>query len=154
LLAIESIRQLKATYCLRLDAHDWIGYRSLFTSDAEISGDVPLKGQTENRTYTPDQFTSAVRLTLGGLRTFHTVHAAIINVTDELAAAGLWAYTQRGFGLTGGYYREQYRRCGDAWKIAAMEFTLVHRPRLDDTYVEREGDLDARLQKLLDGFGA
>ncbi|BBZ71012.1 hypothetical protein MPRS_21050 [Mycobacterium paraseoulense] len=33
LLAIESIKQLKARYCRHLDAKDWAAWRTIFTDD-------------------------------------------------------------------------------------------------------------------------
>lgn len=125
LLAIESIRQLKARYCLTCDSHDWAGYRACFTDDARISGDLPVDGAGESPTFAVDDWPARVALTLL-MKSFHTVHQATIEVTGPTTARGLWAYTQRGFGQTAGYYSEEYRRGEDGWRISAMRITAIH----------------------------
>jgi hypothetical protein len=125
LVAIEAIRHLKARYCLACDGHDWAGYRSLFTDDARIVGDLPVEGAVEAPSYGADEWTSAVARTLL-MKSFHTLHQSMIEISGPTSARGLWAYTQRGFGQTGGYYVEEYRKEADDWKISAMRIVAIH----------------------------
>ena len=125
LLAIEAIRQLKARYCLACDSHDWEGYRAVFSDDARIIGDLPVEGATEAPSYSADEWPSAVARTLV-MKSFHTVHQSIIEITSPSSARGLWAYTQRGFGQTAGYYVEEYTKEDGAWKISSMRITAIH----------------------------
>jgi SnoaL-like domain len=129
LLAIEAIRQLKARYCLTCDSHDWDGYRACFTDDARITGDLPVDGAGESPVFEADEWPGRVAATLL-MKSFHTVHQALIEVTGPTTARALWAYTQRGFGQTAGYYSEEYRREADGWRIAVMRITAIH-PHVD-----------------------
>jgi SnoaL-like domain len=150
LLEIEAIRQLKARYCLVVDAQDWARYRDLFTDDARIGGELPLTGEPSGRAYDPDAFVAAVSQTLRGWLTLHTVHGSLIELTSDTTARGLWAYTQRGFGHTGGYYNEEYAKGEHGWRIAAMQITLVHPYRREDPHTPRDGLDNAHRQALID----
>jgi SnoaL-like domain len=134
---IEAIKQLKAQYCLFLDAQDWTRYRSLFTDDARISGDLPLTTAPSGDSYSSGEFVAAVQATLAGRRTLHTIHQSMIKITDGVAARGLWTYTQRGFGQTGGYYDEEYAKDSRGWRIKKMTIALVHPYRREDPQTSR-----------------
>lgn len=133
LLAIEAIRRLKARYCLTCDAHDWAGYRACFTDDARITGDLPVDGAGERPVFTADEWPARVAATLL-MASHHTVHQSIIDVTGPESARGVWAYTQRGFGWTGGYYLEEYARREGAWLISAMRIVAIHPHRDEDPH--------------------
>jgi SnoaL-like domain len=137
LVEIEAIKQLKARYCLLLDAQNWSGYRDLFTDDARISGDLPLTTPPAGSHYGPNEFVAAVRATLEGRRTLHTIHQSMIELIDVDVARGLWTYTQRGFGHTGGYYDEAYAKDDRGWRINTMTIALVHPYQADDPQASR-----------------
>jgi SnoaL-like domain len=145
LLAIEAIRQLKARYCLTCDSHDWEGYRACFTDDATIVGDLPVDGAGESPTFVADEWPLRVARTLL-MKSLHTVHQAIIEITSPTAARGLWAYTQRGFGQTGGYYSETYRKVDGRWLICSMRITAIH-PHLDDDSHTPPGSFEAAVPR-------
>jgi hypothetical protein len=148
LLETEAIRELKALYCILVDARDWERCRQLFTPDARIGGELPLKGEPPGRTYRADEFVAAAARTLAGWTTLHTVHASLIETTGDATARGLWAYSQRGYGYTGGYYDEQYVKGSEGWKIASMQFTLIHPPAEDQPHATRTSRTDAQWQAL------
>ncbi len=133
LLAIEAIRQLKARYCLTCDSHDWVGYRACFTDDAVITGDLPVDGAGPSPRFGVDEWPERVARTLT-MKSLHTVHQATIEILGPSTARGLWAYTQRGFGLTGGYYVEEYRREERGWLISAMRIIAIHPHDADDSH--------------------
>lgn len=125
LLAIEAIRQLKARYCLACDSHDWDAYRALFADDARIVGDLPVPGAGEEPSFGADEWPAKVAATLFE-KSFHTVHQSIVEITGPASARGLWAYTQRGFGQTAGYYAEKYVKQGGEWRISSLRITAIH----------------------------
>src|ERR1700733_10446802 len=89
LLAIESIKQLKARYCRYLDTKDWAAWRTIFTddfvSDTSASGGQGIVGAAE--------FVAYPRETLGkpSQPTVHQVHAPEIELLSETTARGVWA---------------------------------------------------------------
>ncbi|MBM3678244.1 MAG: nuclear transport factor 2 family protein [Actinobacteria bacterium] len=125
LLAIEAIRRLKTRYCLTCDSHDWAGYRACFTDDAVVTGDLPVDGAGERPRYLADEWPERVARTLT-MKSHHTVHQSLIEITSPTTARGLWAYTQRGFAQTGGFYLEEYRKDGGAWRISALRIVAIH----------------------------
>jgi len=125
LLEIEAIRQLKVRYCLGLDSKDWTLYRSCFADDARLGGGIPGGDAVAPPLVGPDEWATNVAATVGTVKTLHTVHASIIEITGPDRARGLWQYTQRGWGRTGGYYTEEYVKANGAWKIASMQITPI-----------------------------
>jgi len=132
LLEIEAIKQLKARYCLGVDGKDWPLFRSCFAEDARLGGGLPDGGAGEPDLVGPDEWVAAVAATVGTVKTLHTVHASIVEITGPGRARGLWQYTQRGWGRTGGYYTEEYTKPGESWKIASMRITPIFANPGDD----------------------
>ncbi|OBB39906.1 nuclear transport factor 2 family protein [Mycobacterium sp. 852002-51961_SCH5331710] len=126
LVAVESIKQLKARYCRYLDAKDWTAWRTLFAPDlvAEL-GDRVLNGA--------DEFIAYTRSTLGrpSQTTVHHVHAPEITLTSPTTARGVWslndvvrllpAVTLHGYG----HYHETYRKDDDGWRLATWRLTRL-----------------------------
>lgn len=129
LLAIESIKQLKARYCRHLDTKDWATWRTLFADDfvsdtAEAGGKV-IAGA--------DEF---VAFTRNALRrpsqpTAHQVHAPEIELTSPTAARGVWALQDvvrfgPGVTLVGyGHYHETYENVAGQWLIKSSKLTRL-----------------------------
>ncbi len=129
LLAIESIKQLKARYCRYLDTKDWAAWRSLFTDDfvsdtAEAGGKVVAGA---------DDFVAFLRSTLGrpAQRTAHQVHAPEIELTSATTARGVWALQDvvrlaPGVTLVGyGHYHETYENIAGQWFIKTSRLTRL-----------------------------
>lgn len=129
LLAIESIKQLKARYCRHLDAKDWAAWRTVFTDDfvsdtAEAGGKV-IDGA--------DEFVAFTRKALGrpGQATAHQVHAPEIALNSATTAHGVWALqdvVRFGPGLTlvgYGHYHETYQNISGQWFIKSSKLTRL-----------------------------
>ena len=117
LLDLEAIRQLKARYCLLLDAQEWEELRRLFVDDTRAN---VSSGSYE----TADDFVGALRRGLTGDSHVHFAQMPIIEVDGD-AARGLWGFSNRG---ALGHYQEEYRRDDGTWKIAAIEQTWIIPP--------------------------
>jgi len=131
LVEIEAIRQLKLRYCLGVDGKDWELFRACFADDAQLGGGLP--GDPSAPSFVgPDEWVASVAATVGTVKTLHTVSASIIEITGPARARGLWQYTQRGWGRTGGYYTEAYAKAGGAWRIARMRITPIFANQGDD----------------------
>jgi hypothetical protein len=143
LVEIEAIKQLKARYCLGVDGKDWGLFRSCFADDARLGGGLPGAGPGEASLLGPDEWVAAVVATVGTVKTLHTVHASIVEVTGPGAARGLWQYSQRGWGRTGGYYSETYTKPSGSWKIASMQITPIFANPGDDETECRPGSFAA-----------
>ncbi|UXA04810.1 nuclear transport factor 2 family protein [Mycobacterium sp. SMC-2] len=129
LLAIESIKQLKARYCRYLDTKDWDAWRTVFTDDfvsdtAEAGGKV-IEGATE--------FVAFTRKALGrpSQATAHQVHAPEIRLTSATTARGVWALQDvvrfgPGVTLVGyGHYHETYENVSGQWFIKSSKLTRL-----------------------------
>jgi hypothetical protein len=142
LVEIEAIRQLKVRYCLGLDSKDWTLYRSCFAAGARLGGGVPGSDSREPQLVGPDEWVAIVAATIGTVKTLHTVHGSIVEIIGPDHARGLWQYTQRGWGRTGGYYTEQYVKENGAWKIASMLITPIFANAGDDPTECSPGSFD------------
>ncbi len=129
LLAIESIKQLKARYCRYLDAKDWTAWRTIFTDDfvsdtAQAGGKVIVGA---------DDFLGFIRKTLGrpAQVTAHQVHAPEIELTSPTTARGVWALQDvvrlgPGVTLVGyGHYHETYEMVAGQWLIKSSKLTRL-----------------------------
>ena len=129
LLAIESIKQLKARYCRYLDAKDWAAWRSIFTDDfvsdtAEAGGKLIIGA---------DDFVAFTRSNIGrqSQSTAHQVHAPEIELTSATTARGVWALQDvvrfgRGMTLVGyGHYHETYENIAGKWLIKSSKLTRL-----------------------------
>jgi SnoaL-like domain len=129
LLAIESIKQLKARYCRYLDAKDWAAWRSIFTDDfvsdtAEAGGKLIIGA---------DDFVAFTRSNIGrrSQATAHQVHTPEIELTSATTARGVWALqdvVRFGPGLTlvgYGHYHETYENVAGKWLIKSSKLTRL-----------------------------
>lgn len=129
LLAIESIKQLKARYCRYLDAKDWGAWRTIFADDfvsdtAEAGGKVIVGA---------DDFVAFTRKALGRSTqaTAHQVHAPEIELTSATTARGVWALQDvvrfgPGVSLVGyGHYHETYENVAGRWVIKSSKLTRL-----------------------------
>lgn len=129
LVAVESIKQLKARYCRHLDDKDWPAWRSLFTDDF-VSDTSPSGGP---RISGADAFVEFVRGSLGkpAQVTAHQVHAPEIELTSPTTARGVWALEDvvrlaPGVHMRGyGHYHETYRMVDGQWRIASSQLTRL-----------------------------
>lgn len=129
LLAIESIKQLKARYCRYLDTKDWTAWRTIFADDfasdtAEAGGKVIVGA---------DDFVAFTRKALGrpSQATAHQVHAPEIELTSVTTARGVWALQDvvrfgPGVSLVGyGHYHETYEYIAGRWLIKSSKLTRL-----------------------------
>jgi hypothetical protein len=142
LVEIEAIRQLKVRYCLGLDSKDWTLYRSCFADGARLGGGIPGADSGDPPFVGPDEWVASVVATVGTVKTLHTVHGSLVEITGPDTARGLWQYTQRGWGRTGGYYTEEYLKTNGAWKIASMRITPIFANAGDDATECAPGSFD------------
>jgi hypothetical protein len=115
---IEAIKQLKARYCLLLDAQEWEALRGLFTDDATFSvgsGDYPG----------PDAFVDRLRASLTGELHVHVAQMPIIELTGPDSARGLWSFSNRG---ALGHYQDEYARGAGGWRVSGMIMTWIIPP--------------------------
>jgi hypothetical protein len=129
LLAIESIKQLKARYCRYLDTKDWDAWRTIFAddfvSDTSEAGGKVIPGA--------DDFVAFTRKALGRptQATAHQVHAPEIELTSATTARGVWALQDvvrfgPGVSLVGyGHYHETYENIAGQWVIKSSKLTRL-----------------------------
>ena len=129
LLAIESIKQLKARYCRYLDAKDWAAWRSIFTDDfvsdtAEAGGKL-IVGADDFVAFTRNNIERRSQATA------HQVHAPEIELTSATTAHGVWALQDvvrfgPGVTLVGyGHYHETYENIAGKWLIKSSKLTRL-----------------------------
>jgi hypothetical protein len=118
LLDIEAIKQLKARYCLLLDAQEWDQLRTLFTDK--------LRAEVGSGNYdTADAFVDRLRANLTGESHVHYAYMPIIELAGPGEARGLWAFSNRG---ALGHYQEEYTKRDGGWKISAIKMTWIYPP--------------------------
>jgi hypothetical protein len=129
LLAIESIKQLKARYCRYLDTKDWDAWRTIFAddfvSDTSEAGGKVIPGA--------DEFVAFTRKALGRptQATAHQVHAPEIELLSTTTARGVWALQDvvrfgPGVSLVGyGHYHETYENIAGKWVIKSSKLTRL-----------------------------
>ncbi|MCV7413045.1 DUF4440 domain-containing protein [Mycobacterium florentinum] len=129
LLAIESIKQLKARYCRYLDTKDWAAWRAIFAddfvSDTSEAGGKLIVGA--------DDFVAFTRKSIGRRwqATAHQVHAPEIELTSPTTARGIWALQDvvrfgPGLSLVGyGHYHETYNNISGQWLIKSSKLTRL-----------------------------
>jgi hypothetical protein len=129
LLAIESIKQLKARYCRYLDAKDWATWRSIFTDDF-VSDTAEAGGKLITGA---DDFVAFTRNNIGrrSQATAHQVHAPEIELTSATTARGVWALQDvvrfgPGVTLVGyGHYHETYENIAGKGLIKSSKLTRL-----------------------------
>jgi hypothetical protein len=137
--ALEELRHLKARYFRLLDTKQWDAWSELFEPDvvAEFPDDhaeAVYRGR--------DAFVNVVRSSLGPALTLHHGHTPELDVLSPVSAKGIWTmqdwlYWPEGgnqVGLTGvrsvlgwGHYHETYVKKSDAWRIATLKLTRMHK---------------------------
>ena len=129
LMAIESIKQLKARFLRCLDTKDWDGFAATLSDDAVLDmsqqgSDVLEGGGRAIADWTRDSVDRA--------ETVHHAHTPEINVTSPDSATGVWALLDvlrwpEGEAIsemvTYGHYHESYVRVGGEWKISRIFLT-------------------------------
>lgn len=115
---IEAIKQLKARYCLLLDAQEWDDLRELFTDDATFSVG---SGDYDD----PDAFVENLRVNLTGESHVHVASMPIVELTTPDTARGLWSFNNRG---ALGHYQDKYSRQPEGWRISHTTMTWIHAP--------------------------
>jgi SnoaL-like domain len=117
-IAIEQIKQLKARYCLLLDAQEWTSLAALFTPDARFS--------VGSGDYTSTAaFIENLEASLSGESHVHTAHMPIIELVSADSARGLWSFSNRD---ALGHYQDEYVRVDGRWLISAMTMTWIIPP--------------------------
>jgi SnoaL-like protein len=129
LLAIESIKQLKARYCRYLDTKDWAAWRAIFTddflSDTSEAGGQLIAGADDFVAFTRKGIGRAAQVTA------HQVHAPEIELTSATTARGVWALQDvvrfgPGLSLVGyGHYHETYENVAGQWLIKSSKLTRL-----------------------------
>lgn len=129
LVAVESIKQLKARYCRYLDTKDWVAWRALFAddfvSDTSEAGGRLIAGA--------DDFVAFTRKSIGRpwQATAHQVHAPEIELASATTARGVWALNDvvrfgPGLHLVGyGHYDETYEYVAGQWLIKSSKLTRL-----------------------------
>jgi SnoaL-like domain len=140
LKAIEEIKQLKARYFRCMDAKDWDGFTSVFTSDArmDVSGELSSDAADSSGVTTGNrEITAFVRGSIDDVTTVHHGHTPEIHVTSPTGATGTWAMEDHLWWPEGspimtlhgyGHYHETYEKVDGRWLIKS---TTLSRLRTD-----------------------
>ena len=151
LLAIESVKKVKATYWYAIDTKNWELLATVFGKDSivDFRGERDLKpGEAIDKLVLVEQALAAgdpavakgcenivafIREAATPLRTVHHGHAPIIDVRGPDEAKGIWPmfdYVDNGRTAMKGYghYHETYRKEGGRWVIHTL---VLVRLRLD-----------------------
>lgn len=133
---LEAIKQLRARYCLLLDAQEWDGLRALFTDDCRFSVG---SGDYDD----PDAFVGNLRAALAGESHVHVASMPIIELTGPDSARGLWSFSNRG---ALGHYQDEYARQPEGWRISRMTMTWIHAPS-EELLSTRKGQFAANEER-------
>jgi hypothetical protein len=135
LIDIEAIKQLKGRYFYSLDNKDWSGWTSVFTEDLHFEGDgFVYDGR--------DELLGFASTSLEGITTVHHGHSPVIVVSEPNRATGTWAFedvvVRQGAGdFAGfrgyGYYRDEYVRTSEGWRISRFAETRLWKEPLAGT---------------------
>lgn len=138
LIAIESIKTLKARYFRYVDTQDWRAFRQIFSDDAVLefqeSMDKPVRIA---------DFMGAVEQFLSGAVSVHHGYLPEINIESAERATGIWAMDDQIFfpdradtpggmaGLRGfGHYHEVYVCTAGKWLISSLRLTRLRLERM------------------------
>jgi hypothetical protein len=129
LMAIESIKQLKARFLRCMDTKDWDGFAATLSDDAVLDmsqqGSEVLEGGAR-------VIADWTRDAIDAAETVHQAHCPEIEVTSADSATGVWALMDvlrwpEGGAIsemvTYGHYHESYVRVAGAWKISRIYLT-------------------------------
>jgi SnoaL-like domain len=137
LLAIEQIKQLKASYFRCMDTKDWDGFAQVFAPDAVMDMSSELRdGTTEGSgiTHGNREIAAFVRSAVDAVVTVHHGHMPEIELTSPTTAKGIWAMedklrwpdgapirTMHGYG----HYHETYEKVDGEWRIKTIRLTRL-----------------------------
>ena len=125
---IEQIKQLKARYCLLLDAQEWAQLERLFVPDARF--------EVASGTYSSaGAFVENLRASLAGESHVHVAQMPIIELTGPDSARALWTFSNRG---ALGHYEDEYVRTDAGWRISASTMIWIVPPS-DELLRDRRG---------------
>jgi hypothetical protein len=136
LVAIEEIKQLKASYFRCVDGKHWEEFATLFTDDLEVDFAESTSGARGRQ-----QWLDAVQRHFDGSVSVHQGHDPEITILDEDRATGIWPMldfveARPGSGYEShkcyGHYHEEYRRVDGRWRIARTRLSRVKRVTLPD----------------------
>ena len=127
---LEAIKRLKYRYFRCLDLKLWDEMRTCFTADATVD-----YGGGKYRFAGVDAILGFLRESLGhetGALGYHHGHHPEIELSGEASARGVWALDNylfnagrdRGVRIAA-YYRDEYVRGDDGWRIRHTGYTLV-----------------------------
>jgi hypothetical protein len=137
LIAIESIKQLKARYFRAVDTKDWDGLRGLFAGGARIGpldSGLPPSDVRISDVRSTGEWLARVQVTLAGVTSVHHGHMPEIELVSGSEARGIWAMEDLLLFPSGsvpaalhgfGHYHETYVRDADGWRIATMRLTRI-----------------------------
>jgi hypothetical protein len=111
------IRNLMATYLLKVDANDPKGVGEIFSKDGvmDFGGLIGL-GAYKGREAIAKVFEDIGAMEMGGF-SWHLAHTPYIEVHGN-KAIGHWGWTVLGGGLeTGGVYNDEYVKTDEGWKV-------------------------------------
>jgi hypothetical protein len=144
LAASEAIRCLKARYFRLLDTKEWRQFRLLFCAECEFD-------DTSTPFPDADAFVTAIAEIHASTQTVHHGHSPEIEITSAVTARAIWAMsdyvtwppdapplafgsvTKEAYGFRGyGYYKEEYRKEADSWKISRFKLSRIRIDALVD----------------------
>lgn len=124
----EAIKELRASYCYRIDDRDWEGFAALFTPDAHLNfGRIgSFDGRSEVRRFAEE--------IVGEGHPFlaHMIHDPVIDLNDD-QATGRWyfevpcTFEDGSAGWIQGTYLDEYRCVDGEWYFSAVtaEFNYI-----------------------------
>ncbi len=124
---IEEIKQLKARYVRFADNKQWDEWGALLTDDFYFDSD---GGVQEGR----DNVVAFVSKSLAEASTVHHIFTPEITFTDDDAASAIWpmedwvhlTYDGKSMAFHGcGYYREEYVRTAEGWRLRRTEMSRL-----------------------------
>jgi hypothetical protein len=144
LIAVESVRIVKARYFRAMDTKDWDLLRSLFSPDVACdyrnAGTDPstginhVPGPTEHILRGADMVVESLKQALSPMVTVHIGHSADIQIDDDAHASGTWGMNDilrlpgegRPKKLVGyGYYHDTFERLATGWVIKTLRLSRL-----------------------------
>jgi ketosteroid isomerase-like protein len=133
----ETIKELRAEYCYRIDQRDWDEYAALFTDDALL--DFGPVGTFEGKEAVRDFAENVV----GAEHPFlaHMVHNPIISIDNE-TATGQWyfevpcTFSDGSAGWLQGKYEDEYAYDDSIWKFSSIIADFNYLAEYDEGWVE------------------
>jgi SnoaL-like domain len=150
LMAVESVRVVKARYFRALDTKDWDLLRSIFCPDVACdyrnaatdpsTGINHVAGPTEDILRGADMVIESLKQALSPMVTVHIGYSADIQIDDDTHASGIWGMNdilrlpgegrlKKLFGY--GFYHDTFERLSTGWgiktlKLSRLSVDIVH----------------------------